>query len=337
MLNAESILFVALRPWRRCETSAPWKMGFDLALNSSNRSGACCHRRRCCCLSRAQHPPSLIILIILPVLSALRYSDAYGTVQNALKHAPQSAPLRILQLKVLRGRGLLDQAIKVSTTMVRDGLRSNDVLTERAHCFYLQNNFESAKKHLAEVLRADPDHKSSQQLLKRLRNLTKTKEKGNNAFKAGRWDEAIQSYTECLKFDPELKAFNAQLYCNRAAAQMKKRSFKAACQDCSYAIHLDSTYIKAYQRRAICYEELDDLQKALSDLQTVRTLLSNSRKVRVVSIPSPATRVAMSVLLPVRACALVFTCARVHVLQSTDGIDRDIQKLNVRIKRANRT
>ena len=188
------------------------------------------------------------------------------------------------------------QAIKVSSMMVRNGIRNNDVLTERAHCFYLQNNFESAKKHLAEVsariallrdqacslprqrthfwsiftqrcllhsgrplqvLRADPDHKDSQLLLKRLRKLTKTKAKGNDvskmhdahvflsanqykrgfadlhdvvcplyivcrineseniavvqAFKAGQWDAAIQAYTECLQFDPELKTFNAQL------------------------------------------------------------------------------------------------------------------------------
>lgn len=53
-----------------------------------------------------------------------------------------------------------------------------------------------------------------------------------------------QAYTECLKFDPSLKTFNAQLYCNRAAAQLKKRNYRAACQDCTYAIHLDSTYLK---------------------------------------------------------------------------------------------
>ena len=43
------------------------------------------------------------------------------------------------------------------------------------------------------------------------------KSTGNDAFKAGRWDEAVASYTECLALDPldENAAYNAKLYCNR--------------------------------------------------------------------------------------------------------------------------
>jgi DnaJ family protein C protein 7 len=233
------------------------------------------------------------------LLDQRKFSESYSTVQHGLSIAPRSVSLQVLQLKGLRGKGLLDQAIKVSTTMIRNGIRNNDVLTERAHIFYQQTNFESAKKHLVEVLKADPDHKASQSLLKRLRNLTKTQERGNNAFKSGKIDEAIQVYTECLKFDPQLKLFNSQLYCNRGAAKIKKRDWKGACQDLTYAIHLDATYLKAYQRRSMCYEEMGELQKALSDLQTARTVLTQKK-------------------------------------QSTESMDRKIQQLNVRLKRANR-
>ena len=59
------------------------------------------------------------------------------------------------------------------------------------------------------------------QLFKKVKKLSKTKERGNEAFKKRSWQAAIDEYSAALQIDPELKKFNAKLYCNKAACLMK--------------------------------------------------------------------------------------------------------------------
>lgn len=91
-------------------------------------------------------------------------------------------------------------------------------------------------------------------------------------------------YTKALKECPtQLTSERSMLYNNRAAAKVKmvgmqllivsemfhpspvQERKESAVKDCSKAIKLNPTYIKALLRRAKLYEELDQLDKALSD------------------------------------------------------------------------
>jgi DnaJ family protein C protein 7 len=92
------------------------------------------------------------------------------------------------------------------------------------------------------------------------------KEAGNAAFKAKKYQEAYDLYTESLQIDVTNKALNAILHCNRAtsAAKVKLNYLNnnliflliklnmndKAIEDCSKAIEYDDTYVKAYLRRA---------------------------------------------------------------------------------------
>lgn len=68
------------------------------------------------------------------------------------------------------------------------------------------------------VLRLDPDNDSSRKGLKRIKLMNSSKNAGNEAFKAGKWHEAEQHYTQALEVDSELKSsFMAQCACNRSA------------------------------------------------------------------------------------------------------------------------
>jgi tetratricopeptide (TPR) repeat protein len=51
----------------------------------------------------------------------------------------------------------------------------------------------------------------------------KEKEAGNEAFKAGNFEEALRLYTQALERDPENKDVNSKLYNNRAAVLSKVR------------------------------------------------------------------------------------------------------------------
>ncbi|XP_066259569.1 RNA polymerase II-associated protein 3 [Euwallacea similis] len=89
------------------------------------------------------------------------------------------------------------------------------------------------------------------------------KEKGNAYFKAKDWDKAMECYTKainCYAYDPIY-------YANRGLCYLKKNSFIAAEADCTLALRLDSTYVKALQRRASARESLGKFELAISDLQ----------------------------------------------------------------------
>ena len=77
-------------------------------------------------------------------------------------------------------------------------------------------------------------------------------------------------YGDGLVLAPEGQKVRAVLYANRAACQLELQSFKEAAKDCSSAIDIDGSYLKAWHRRAKAYEGLDDMDHALRDFQKVR-------------------------------------------------------------------
>ncbi|XP_041112256.1 RNA polymerase II-associated protein 3-like [Polyodon spathula] len=71
------------------------------------------------------------------------------------------------------------------------------------------------------------------------------KEKGNDLFKEGKYDDAIECYTRGMTADP----YNPVLPTNRAAAFFRLKKYAVAESDCNLAIALDKNYTKAYARR----------------------------------------------------------------------------------------
>ncbi|XP_005030951.1 tetratricopeptide repeat protein 12 isoform X1 [Anas platyrhynchos] len=68
------------------------------------------------------------------------------------------------------------------------------------------------------------------------------KEKGNDAFRKGDYDTAIQRYTEGLE---KLKD-KQELYTNRAQAYLKTHEYEKAIGDCEWALKCSEKCIKAY-------------------------------------------------------------------------------------------
>merc|ERR1719427_1193803 len=94
------------------------------------------------------------------------------------------------------------------------------------------------------------------------------KDRGNEWFKKGNYDKAIERYTRGMNLDP----LNAVLPANRAMALLKKGQFGAAETHCTLALSIDSTYIKAFQRRASARIGLDKLDLAIQDYDEVLKL-----------------------------------------------------------------
>ncbi|NXP28684.1 RPAP3 protein, partial [Scytalopus superciliaris] len=98
------------------------------------------------------------------------------------------------------------------------------------------------------------------------------KEKGNNYFKQGKFDEAIECYTRGMHSDP----YNPVLPTNRASAFYRMKKFAVAESDCNLALALDKNYIKAYARRGAARFALKNLQGAKEDYEKVLELDANN-------------------------------------------------------------
>ena len=99
------------------------------------------------------------------------------------------------------------------------------------------------------------------------------KDRGNDWLKKGDYSKAIERYTAGMALDPT----NAVLPANRALALLKTSQFGAAETDCTLALSIDRTYVKAFQRRAAARTNLSRLQEAVEDYDEVLRLEPNNK------------------------------------------------------------
>lgn len=101
----------------------------------------------------------------------------------------------------------------------------------------------------------------------------KHKETGNDNFKNGKFDTAIESYSQAIDICPTTKTIDlSQFYQNRAAAYEQLKKWEAVEEDCTKAIELNPKYVKALHRRARAYENLKQLELCLEDVTAVAIL-----------------------------------------------------------------
>ncbi|KAF6266432.1 hypothetical protein COO60DRAFT_1697389 [Scenedesmus sp. NREL 46B-D3] len=85
----------------------------------------------------------------------------------------------------------------------------------------------------------------------------------------GEYDEALQLYWQAIDQVPEDAQERAVYLCNAAACYLKKQDWQLACEQCTAALKINGSYLKALVRRATALQELDDLEHALADAQKV--------------------------------------------------------------------
>uniref|UniRef100_A0A8B7VW16 Sperm-associated antigen 1 n=1 Tax=Castor canadensis TaxID=51338 RepID=A0A8B7VW16_CASCN len=93
---------------------------------------------------------------------------------------------------------------------------------------------------------------------------TREKEKGNEAFNSGDYEEAVMYYTRSISAFPTVAAYN-----NRAQAEIKLQNWNSAFRDCEKVLELEPGNVKALLRRATTYRHQNKLQEAAEDLRKV--------------------------------------------------------------------
>ncbi|KMQ96604.1 rna polymerase ii-associated protein 3, partial [Lasius niger] len=102
------------------------------------------------------------------------------------------------------------------------------------------------------------------------------KEQGNIFVQQKKWDKAIASYSEAIKIFP----YDAIFYANRALCYLKQDNVYSAEADCSSAIQLDETYVKAYHRRATARMELKQYKEAKEDIEKILVLEPSNKEAK---------------------------------------------------------
>ncbi|KAJ9469643.1 Stress-induced-phosphoprotein 1 [Diplonema papillatum] len=92
------------------------------------------------------------------------------------------------------------------------------------------------------------------------------KNKGNDFFKKGKYQDAVTWYSKAIEADPDSEAAGA-VYSNRAASYISLKQYKEAIADAERCIQVRPNWIKGPFRKAValeCLGNIDEAEKNLS-------------------------------------------------------------------------
>ncbi|XP_074592051.1 uncharacterized protein LOC141847864 [Curcuma longa] len=107
---------------------------------------------------------------------------------------------------------------------------------------------------------------------KSLKQANDAKEEGNKLFRSGQYEDALLQYEIALQIASELPSsvdVCSMSHGNRAACFLKLNQYTDAVTECTKALELNPSYVKALVRRAEAHEKLDNYEEAIADLKKV--------------------------------------------------------------------
>eukprot|EP00889_Picochlorum_renovo_P007268 jgi/Picre1/34298/NNA_001771.t1 len=141
-----------------------------------------------------------------------------------------------------------------------DGINSGTRVQEDQEEEELRNpyiHFNQGEEGVEEVI-------SEEERKRRMEEAEVYREEGNRLFKEQNYIEALELYTKALEVAPVEPKRNLL-----AACQIALRDYESAANDCSDAIDLDPTYLKAYMRRATAFEHMEEYDRGLQDAKHI--------------------------------------------------------------------
>jgi DnaJ family protein C protein 7 len=163
----------------------------------------------------------------------------------------------------------LGEAQNVVMSILRNNNQDPDALVLRGRILYAQGENDKAMQHFRQALSCDPDFKAAVKYLRMVQKLERMKSDGNASFKSGRYQEAVDTYSEALQVDPTNKNTNSKILQNRALCNSRLKKWKAAIEDCDKALELDPSYTKARKTRAKALGESGNWDEAIRELRAI--------------------------------------------------------------------
>ena len=128
-----------------------------------------------------------------------------------------------------------------------------------------------------DVKEAEEEARKQEELEKNFKQLAlDEKNKGNEHFKSGQYEKAVECYSKGMQYDPT----NPLLPANRAMAFLKLKKFVQSEADCTLALSQDSANVKAYLRRGTARVALGKVESARKDFNDALKLEPDNKQAK---------------------------------------------------------
>lgn len=173
----------------------------------------------------------------------------------------------------------LGEAQSVAMSLLRNNSQDPEALVLRGRVLYGQGENDKALQSFRMALNCDPDFGEAVKWLRIVQKLDRMKEEGNAAFKSGRWQAAIDKYTQALEVDPSNRGINAKLLQNRAQCKIKLKQYDDAISDAEKAVSLDPSYNKARKTKANALGQSGNWAESVREWKSIQELEPEDRTI----------------------------------------------------------
>ncbi|KAL6012240.1 hypothetical protein ACLOJK_002718 [Asimina triloba] len=118
---------------------------------------------------------------------------------------------------------------------------------------------------------------------KALSQANDAKGEGNKLFGAGQYEDALQQYALALQLAPEIPSsveLRSICHANSAACFSKLGKYNDTIKECTKALELNPTYMKALVRRGEAHENLENFEDAIADMKKILELDASNLQAR---------------------------------------------------------
>ncbi|KAL6203166.1 hypothetical protein ACLB2K_026869 [Fragaria x ananassa] len=124
-------------------------------------------------------------------------------------------------------------------------------------------------------LQEEPQNLSEAGQQKSLEQANEVKLQGNGLFGNGQYEEALSQYDLALQLAPDMPSsveLRSICHSNRAICFSKLGKYEDAVKECTKAVELNPSYLKALIRRAEAHEKLEHFEEAITDMKKILEL-----------------------------------------------------------------
>ncbi|WCJ30179.1 Tetratricopeptide repeat protein 1 [Euphorbia peplus] len=153
-------------------------------------------------------------------------------------------------------------------TASEHGLSDNEELSS-------EDQQQQLGQELAEVALEDSIENDEESKQKALEQANDRKLEGNKLFGEERYEDALIQYELALEVAPDMPSsveLRSICHSNRGVCFLKLGKYEDTIKECTKALELNSSYVKALVRRGEAHEKLEHFDEAIADMKKILEL-----------------------------------------------------------------
>eukprot|EP00475_Leptophrys_vorax_P024295 TRINITY_DN3351_c0_g1_i1.p1 TRINITY_DN3351_c0_g1~~TRINITY_DN3351_c0_g1_i1.p1 ORF type:complete len:311 (-),score=73.88 TRINITY_DN3351_c0_g1_i1:35-967(-) len=218
-------------------------------------------------------------------LASRQYSESKASALKVLEKSNDCFEAKIVLFDSFIGLGEIKEA-KALSEVFRSTLVTSPgdchCLRIIATILYYEGDFATALDFVHKASRLYPDDARTQALFKKIKNLQRLSDAGNDVFQMGDYATAAILWSEALSVDQFHFHSNKFLHLRRAEALVHLGKFEEAVMDCTAALSLSNNFRPALIFRGQCYLEMKQFLLALRDFERAWNVFSDGQALELI-------------------------------------------------------